>query len=118
MTVLVTGGAGFIGTRLVEALLARGERVRLYDLKAGEARRLADLGAELLTGDILDEGGAQSSTGWMQECLPSGGPSKHVGARPGRLPQGQRGRHQKRLGERARGGRRAGRAYQLSGDHR
>jgi dihydroflavonol-4-reductase len=61
MTVLVTGGAGFIGTRLVEALLARGERVRVYDLKAGEANRLAELGAELVTGDILDEGGLRAA---------------------------------------------------------
>jgi dihydroflavonol-4-reductase len=53
MTVLVTGGAGFVGTRLVEALLARGERIRVFDLKAANATRLAGLGAELITGDIL-----------------------------------------------------------------
>jgi dihydroflavonol-4-reductase len=53
MTVLVTGGAGFLGTRLVEALLARGEKVRIFDLRANEATHLADLGAELIAGDIL-----------------------------------------------------------------
>jgi len=53
MTVLVTGGAGFIGARLVEALLARGEKVRVFDLKANDATHLADLGAELVPGDIL-----------------------------------------------------------------
>lgn len=61
MTVLVTGGAGFIGSRLVEALLTRGERVRVYDLKAGEAKRLAELGAELVTGDILDQDGIRAA---------------------------------------------------------
>jgi dTDP-L-rhamnose 4-epimerase len=30
-TVLITGGAGFIGSHLADALLARGERVRALD---------------------------------------------------------------------------------------
>lgn len=54
MTILVTGGAGFIGGNLVEALLARGEKVRVFDLKADQAIDLAAQGADLITGDILD----------------------------------------------------------------
>lgn len=54
MTVLVTGGAGYIGSKLVESLLARGEKVRVLDLKPEKATRLAQRGAELSQGDILD----------------------------------------------------------------
>jgi dihydroflavonol-4-reductase len=54
VTTLVTGGAGFIGGNLVEALIARGDEVRVYDLKADSALDLGAQGAELVTGDILD----------------------------------------------------------------
>lgn len=54
MTVLVTGGAGYVGGRLVGSLLARGERVRVLDLRADAATHLAQRGAELRPGDILD----------------------------------------------------------------
>lgn len=55
--VLVTGGAGFIGSHLVDALLARGARVRvLDDLATGGLENLADCLAriELVQGDIRD----------------------------------------------------------------
>ena len=56
---LVTGGAGFIGSHLVEALVARGERVRvLDDLSNGRRENLsAVLGqVELLIGDVANPG--------------------------------------------------------------
>ena len=55
--VLVTGGAGFIGSHLVDALLARGARVRvLDDLSTGRRENLAHCasGIELIEGDIRD----------------------------------------------------------------
>lgn len=51
---LVTGGAGFIGSHLVDALLARGDRVRvLDDLSTGKRANLP-AAAELIVGDVAD----------------------------------------------------------------
>jgi nucleoside-diphosphate-sugar epimerase len=55
--VLVTGGAGFIGSHLVDALVAAGARVRVLDnLSAGRLENLAESRdrIEVLEGDIRD----------------------------------------------------------------
>lgn len=52
---LVTGGAGFIGSNLVEALIARGERVRVLDnFSTGKRENLAPFfeKIELMEGDV------------------------------------------------------------------
>jgi UDP-glucose 4-epimerase len=58
MRTLVTGGAGFIGSNLVDALLARGEEVTVVDdLSTGRRENLEQAlagGAELLQIDIRD----------------------------------------------------------------
>jgi UDP-glucose 4-epimerase len=59
--VLVTGGASFIGSHLVDALVARGADVRVVDnLSSGRRENLAghlERGAiELVEGDLLDPG--------------------------------------------------------------
>jgi dTDP-L-rhamnose 4-epimerase len=59
--ILVSGGAGFIGSHLVDALLAQGERVRVLDNldplahPSGVPSHL-DCDAELIEGDLRDRG--------------------------------------------------------------
>jgi len=52
--VLVTGGAGFIGSHLVDNLLAHGHSVRVLDDLSTGRRNNMDARAELVIGDIAD----------------------------------------------------------------
>jgi UDP-glucose 4-epimerase len=61
MDTLITGGAGFIGSHLAEALIRRGDRVTvLDDISTGKFENVAPLQGEprfqLVVGSILDEG--------------------------------------------------------------
>lgn len=52
--VLVVGGTGMLGGRIVDALLARGKSVRALVREGTDASRLEKLGVEVVGGDMLD----------------------------------------------------------------
>jgi uncharacterized protein YbjT (DUF2867 family) len=54
VTVLVTGGTGFVGSRVVRALRAHGQEVRALVRRPERGAGLASLGAELVAGDVTD----------------------------------------------------------------
>jgi UDP-glucose 4-epimerase len=56
MRAIVTGGAGFIGSHIAEALLARGDEVHVLDNLASGRRENVPSGAELHVADIRDPG--------------------------------------------------------------
>jgi len=68
---LVTGGAGFIGSHLVEEILRRGHRVRIVDNLATGTRRNVEVnpGAEFLQADLAEEGVAVRAAAGMDYVL-------------------------------------------------
>jgi NADH dehydrogenase len=59
MKVLVTGGTGFIGPKVVHALRARGHDVRALVRRPGRAKTLEAWGCELAEGDVTDAASLQ-----------------------------------------------------------
>ncbi len=59
---LVTGGSGFLGSHLVEALVARNEGVRVLLRSTSNITQLEGLGVELVTGDLNDIQSLKSAT--------------------------------------------------------
>jgi nucleoside-diphosphate-sugar epimerase len=53
-TAFVTGGSGFIGGRLIERLVREGTAVRALSRSEGSARRVAELSADPVGGDLGD----------------------------------------------------------------
>jgi nucleoside-diphosphate-sugar epimerase len=68
---LVTGGAGFIGSHLVEELVRRGERVRVADsFVTGKRENLAHVAnVELVEGDLADLAVAQRAVAGIDYVL-------------------------------------------------
>lgn len=67
MRILVTGGAGFVGSNVVDALVARGDEVMgLDDLSTGDAANLGPSQAPMLVTDISDRDSVLASTRGMR----------------------------------------------------
>jgi dihydroflavonol-4-reductase len=65
MRVFVTGGTGFIGGQVVRRLLDRGDEVVCLVRSRAKGAPLADLGAELIEGDLSSE---EALAGGMRGC--------------------------------------------------
>ena len=61
MRAIVTGGAGFVGSHVVDALVARGDEVVILDDLSHGKRENVNPGAELVVADIRDQGAVQST---------------------------------------------------------
>ncbi len=61
MTVLVTGGTGFVGSRVVHALRAHGNEVRALVRRPEQAGSLRPLGVEVAAGDVTEAASLQAA---------------------------------------------------------
>jgi dihydroflavonol-4-reductase len=60
-TTLVTGGTGFVGGAIVRSLHARDEQVRVLARPTSKTEALAQLGVEIVQGDILDQNSVEAA---------------------------------------------------------
>src|SRR6201996_6028020 len=68
-TYLVTGGAGFIGSHLCDALAGRGDTVRVLDDLSTGHRRNVPPGAHLIVGDVADPAAVDQAMEGVDGCF-------------------------------------------------
>src|SRR6185295_17561239 len=66
---LVTGGCGFIGSHLADALVARGHRVRVLDDLSSGKRTNAPAKADIVVGDVADPTVVRRAMERMDGCF-------------------------------------------------
>ena len=109
MRALVTGGSGFIGSHVVDRLLAEGHEVRVFDVRAGAEPRRKH--CEYVVGDLLDPERHQRRGARLRRHHP---PRRRGRRRPRRQGSGGLGGAElARHAQRARGGPRDRRARRL-----
>src|SRR5690348_12524697 len=69
MRVLLTGGHGFIGSRVTRRLVARGDAVRLLLREKSRTRRIDDLDVERVRGDVLAPPTLRSAFEGVEACV-------------------------------------------------
>ena len=69
MTALVTGATGFLGSHVVDLLVARGERVRALVRPDEHAERLTALGVDVRRGDLGDRQSLDAATHGVERVL-------------------------------------------------
>jgi UDP-glucose 4-epimerase len=88
VSVLVTGGAGFIGANLVRLLLEQGHRVRVLDnFSTGQKAYLAGLDLQVVEGDVRDADTAACAVSGMGRVVHL---AAHAGGVPGSLQNPRR----------------------------
>jgi nucleoside-diphosphate-sugar epimerase len=72
--VLVTGGTGFLGASLTRRLLSDGAQVSVLARSRAKAEPLADLGAEIVIGDVTDRAAVRAAADGIQVIYHLAGP--------------------------------------------
>ena len=70
MKILVTGGAGFIGSNLAQKLCQEGDEVRIIDdFSTGTLDNLVGVDAEIINGSILDDSALEQATSGVDSII-------------------------------------------------